>query len=319
LPQLKKKPTSKLVIHIGMPKTGTTILQSSLHAGREVLEKQGWIYATFSQAPQAGRILRLLLPESRFKDMPRLSLISPHEVYSSVQDFLKANVSHNLIVSSEHFGARLTNPSEIEGLRNLVAPFSDSPQIVCYFREQASAIVSMYSQSVKATCAETFDGFLDQRIASGRNLLLNEVAGRWSAVFGIENCHFRLYRKNSDWSVLQDFSSWLGLSDLPVLDDHYSNRSLSSREIEALRIVNSLLPSKFAHPATSKVSRHLKRFARRLASRGQIGSPIQISRKQEEKVQNAFRESNLDFFETYRPSGFLSLDDAWAFWAGDNR
>jgi hypothetical protein len=301
-----------------MPKTGTTTLQSSLHAGREALRDQGWIYATFSRGRQAGSILRLLLPESRFKDMPQLSRINPHEVYSSVQSFLEANVSHNLLVSSEHFGARLTNTSEIEGLRNLFAPFCDSPQIVCYFREQASAIVSMYSQSVKATCTETLDSFLDRRVASGRNLLFNEVAGKWSAVFGIENCHFRLYRKDSDWSVLEDFSSLLGLGDPQVLDDLYSNKSLSSREIEALRFVNSLLPARFAHPATSKVSRKLKRIAQKLASRGQSWSPIQISREQKEKVQNAFRESNLEFFRIYKPSGFLSLDDAWSLWAGQS-
>lgn len=51
-----------LLIHIGMPKTGTTALQNFLLVNNDKLEKYGWCYPILNDG-QAGELERLELSD----------------------------------------------------------------------------------------------------------------------------------------------------------------------------------------------------------------------------------------------------------------
>lgn len=141
----------KIIIHCGMPKTGSSALQVQLAQSRETLLQHGYDYlqtGDFKQAKQgritsgngAGLARAYLPPEHPASLAPRRAELT--EKFHR----LMAETEHHVILSSEFFSAA---PRPLLG--ELCAALSDlgEVQLVFFVREQLNALASTYIQQVK--------------------------------------------------------------------------------------------------------------------------------------------------------------------------
>ncbi|MDH3707707.1 MAG: hypothetical protein OES57_16695 [Acidimicrobiia bacterium] len=159
----------RLILHIGMPKTGTSTLQGALIANRDVLARAGAVYPE----PLWGKLSHNYLTSlvQPMEDMPR-------EFASGGEDFEASRARGDqftfdairargeefwrhvrrqatdsgadvVIVSSEYCYGLADH--KIESLRSMLAELTDDIEVVCYVRHPAEYYVSLTQQMVRAS------------------------------------------------------------------------------------------------------------------------------------------------------------------------
>ncbi len=209
----------KIVLHAGMPKTGSSSIQTTLAANRDALRSQGVVYPHFGPA-NPGRKERLsshwllaanLLPDpSQFRNLSRKTAERRAEflevdVLGVLEDALAQAADHEVVLlSTENFGHEDSAP----GLENRLLPLLKrfSPEIYCvaYARSPASLYPSSIQQKMKS-------GIIDNLVPSDWTLphvARFEVLKR---LFG-DDFHLRVFDRRllQRGDVVEDFSLRLG-------------------------------------------------------------------------------------------------------------
>jgi hypothetical protein len=115
----------RAVFHIGLPKTGTTTLQNSLHGASDALARHGILYPSllpFGHRNHHPLVLSVLPPEKlprqfRFRSRAQRDRLAAGAVESVAQQIAKAG-ARDLLLSSEYFSREFTEP-ELARLRDL--------------------------------------------------------------------------------------------------------------------------------------------------------------------------------------------------------
>ena len=237
------KKFKKVFLHVGPGKTGSTSIQTACDAGRYLLIKHGILYPSgrwhaelgscFSEAPEQY-IFNVL---SGFKD--REMIRESNNVYlSRLRKELEESTSDVLVLSYEGFVD--TDEVSLIRLRNFIAEYATTCEVVFYARSPLSYATSAMSQRVKSRSPSWPDG--DPPVMPSRIFL--ESLGR---VFGKEQLNVRKFSRDAlpNGSVVLDFLSLLKLPD-SVLHEVASFASSENQALsgEALligeRIVNVL-------------------------------------------------------------------------------
>lgn len=231
-----------LLIHIGMPKTGSTALQKFLLENNYILEKYGWCCP--------------ILNNGEVSDSERLdaeacgngyymfeALRTFHDKVSwdtKLEIAMKYLEDKNVIISSEDAGAYMT-----EKFISSIKEKYENTKVLVYLRRQDRMIESFYNQKVKN--GEEFRSF-DQYIhsdAAPENLLdyvmkLDLI----SRIIGKKNLIVRIYEKQQlvGNNTITDFLSVLGI---PSDQDNWKksdsvNLSLGGNYLEINRLFNSV-------------------------------------------------------------------------------
>ena len=300
---------NRLILHVGMPKTGTTSLQESLLVSRDVLERAGFAVLAWKDRGNFSVLAQLINTRAPWrnsitssKDLDRLEIEISDLITKSREE------KEAVIISSEHLGARLTTQPQLLKLRIFLSSFFDQIDVVCYFREQARVLPSMWSQGLKAECTLGLEDFVDKKLIAP-NLNYVEVANRWAQTFGYRHCNFRLFVSDSSWSITADFEKAVGIPTLSA--GTKANKSLSLEEARVLLALNRLWP----------FLRRKRRLAKKIAAfaYGRNFTPVTLPEEAENKIRERFRVSNEQLFETFAPSGFKCIEEAWTLWSGARR
>lgn len=152
---------TKLVLHIGTEKTGTTSIQNFLKRNIDQLKRNG-VYVPQTPMLWDGnhRWIPLLANNNGFSDDFVVSLNFNDEedrrqkISKKRKQFIdecqSAKITCNTIVlSSEHIHSRLKTPQEIERLQNLVKEFAHEIVVVIYIRDPLKTAVSLLSTAIK--------------------------------------------------------------------------------------------------------------------------------------------------------------------------
>ncbi|WP_157944598.1 hypothetical protein [Mangrovicella endophytica] len=212
----------KLVIHIGIHKTGTSALQGFLHTNRERLRDRGIWYEP---------------PEGHKNHTLRVFEFRPGETYSPDAFRARLNVAADegcpvYLMSSEVFVQR---PFDIEAFAHSIDGFET--EVIAYLRAPDDFVVSAYNQTVRGKNARTIP--LRDKIGPDptyRRQLSNWMRSQWELTLAPYD------RKQwPNGSIFLDFLSMLhvlpdGLDIEPRQDDE--NRSLPAPLIEVLRAAN---------------------------------------------------------------------------------
>lgn len=200
------------IIHIGSPKTGSTLIQDFLHDKRDALDALDLSLPLTGWARGRGHYA---IRESLNRSADGVEYYE--NIRSEFSSFAKNQ--KNIVISSE---ALWTVPPK-SLLR--VYPFLKSAKVVFYCREQYSLIKSHYFQKIKGA-GETrsfYDFFLDER----ENYEYDKILNKWEDVFGAGNVFPMLYEKSArEGGIVLNFLKFVQY----LLDDSKDKKILSLLE-----------------------------------------------------------------------------------------
>ncbi len=275
----------KLFIHIGLPKTATSSIQSFLYDNNDFLSEQGFHYIKtgLSQSLKCHHDivwkLGLHIGPSyvekdiqKYKDEILSGLFAENEKYSD----------KDLILSSE----LLTFLNDYEKLNPILEVFNNREiKFIINIRRQDRFLESLYQQVVKDGTSIPFGEWLKQsREVANYNKLINKLL----KITSKENIIIDIFDTNSqELFPVEKFLISLGFDEEFILNmeikNSIENESLSKEQIEIIRKSNKL-----DYDARYKL---LEKFLTDNQSNS-IDKASYLNDKQRENIINSFRKSN---------------------------
>ncbi len=148
---------TKLVLHIGGHRTGSTSVQAALHASRKRLGRAGILYPTAGLSTVAHHSLANAIREAKVEGGGRPALSGCLE---GLHREIRLSKCHTVIISSEELIS--TCDYRPDGLSQLFALFSEV-QVLCFLRHQAPLLESAYKFAVlwsNSAATEAFPEYL---------------------------------------------------------------------------------------------------------------------------------------------------------------
>lgn len=244
----------RVVLHIGSPKTGTSIIQSHLAQNRVALRKQGFFYpVTISSYKHLYRTF-----ESHHLLMYSLAGWQPFTLYSPQRFLERASAAcarwnmHTLLLSAENtywlprqIVARERPEDEVfweekaAYVRDIHRLFQGVDfQVVIYLRRQDRWIESWYNQQVKNG---NFLGHDMSAFVEHHHPLLDyeRLLNTWAGVCGKDNVIVRVYEKEQlPDGLFADFCETTGIPDAAALPLHKPARYNAQLERDALEFIH---------------------------------------------------------------------------------
>lgn len=242
----------KALIHIGIPKSGTSSIQAFLSRNRASLAGQGVLYAPFN--PDFGSQFELpvtaleacgdrIVPELERR---RLGLVTRAHQAAYVAEYdsylsgvLRSTKCDLFIGSSEHIHAWLISPAHILALDRFLSARFTQVRYLVYLRAQDELVVSGYSEAIRRGATHDFQTHL---LRHGRQSHWSSVR-QWRGGVGSRllvrlTCADAL--KGGD--LLTDFCSIAGIDAANLDRPPRVNAALSRGEIALRRRLNRVLP-----------------------------------------------------------------------------
>jgi hypothetical protein len=242
----------RLILHMGLPKTGTTALQVWCVRNRGWLQQRGVWYPPFrsdARAMDGGShvgngipLMRYLRPESA------THADAPQRVLRQVRAELTRTDAKTVLYSNEWlFGQH--RPEQLRALRDALAETGVTLQTVVYLRDIVGLALSAYAQQVQTRLvATTFGEYVGSSGALPPTFGIHWQATleRMLADVGPEHVVVRHYDSNRH-RLVEDFLEVLRIGDRPDgAGDAASvyNRTLTVREIEWKRYLNARITTR---------------------------------------------------------------------------
>lgn len=276
----------RCVLHIGMEKTGTTMLQGWLHSNRAEFLTNGVCPAgELARHPRTPQTLALMFEEdlgewySRSRGLVDSQQFQKH--FKSLKQALAielADVSARVpvtVLSSEHCFRDLRTEASIGALKSFLNRWFDRIDVYVYLRAPRPMIQAAHSQALRQGCTLRLRDFA----ASWQRLhpsFYSSGLQRWINVFSAEHVHFRHYERDNlkGRDIRLDFGSW-ALPAVPIAelkfgeDPASTNPSVNGIAAEGFRQINQLIP--YWVPTPPHISVLNRRLKDTLEKRWQAG------------------------------------------------
>ncbi len=230
--------TTKVVLHVGLHKTGSSALQEFLSANTALLASLGAEYPERLSAFPAHQELAWCLMKQAPAWADRAYVAK--EVLSHYRRQAEESDREILILSSEDLSSLDTDPASIEALRETFADYDVS--IVVYLRPQIDFLVSLYHHAVRSGNEQrTFLEYFQESVRL-RAVQYERRLAVWNRIFGHEHLLIRHYDRATakQGGIAKDFFEALELD--VSLDDVAPtvNIGIHPALSEAHRYINKL-------------------------------------------------------------------------------
>lgn len=273
---------TRVLLHIGAPKSGSSYLQGLLAQSRPRLRSAGVLYPGdrlnhFAAVPA--------LTGRSFGKLQRGPAVRAWRALLNEID----GWTGTAVLSSEMFAW-----AEGDQVRRIAKDLGDGLEVVYVVRDFSRVLPAAYQETVKHRNTATFETFLETVAARPAepdwavNFWAGQDAGtvlrRWVDVLSGHRVHVVTIAPMDRRALLQRFAGLVG-ADAAVLGEHdpYANPSLMDTETEVLRQVNVRLPDELAGPG-----RPYGRFVRAVLANEVLGRrtrdpeldrPLRLSRR----------------------------------------
>ncbi|MEZ4433228.1 MAG: hypothetical protein R3F65_12535 [bacterium] len=263
-----------LYLHVGTHKTGTSTVQSALHANRQRLAEAGILYPTdgvyctpagwAGPPPEGGhRYLAFSMmgtwPTWDPKDYTAPLVACREALEGDLARWRGRRGRMDAILSSEYW-FRDVDPA---GLRAFFDGLGYHIRVIVYLRRQDHFLESLYDQRVRAgSMTDPFEHFVERCLADPRAYpWYHHRLRRLAAVFGEANLIVRPFERGQlqGGDVLDDLLAVIGYG--PPVDWHrplHHNRSLPTELTEAIRVLVARLPPDTPARTRLRLSHHLR-------------------------------------------------------------
>ncbi|TPK76369.1 hypothetical protein FJ930_03590 [Mesorhizobium sp. B2-4-15] len=230
----------RIILHIGVHKTGTTALQSFLHRNAALLADRGIFYKPTSSAwPNHNPLAAAFMPDAEDNGPDRLAKT------------LDEAGERTLLISSE----MLCEPSvDIDLFLSCLKGYD--VRIIAYIRHPCDIVISAFNEVVRHYNARWTRPLNERPFAYDPSQI--DVLRRWLKVSNLTLAPY----DSAQWvggSIFSDFLAMIGIAgdgfDYSQTD---GNESLPYPLVEALRLVNTANPSAEQHCALVETLRTIK-------------------------------------------------------------
>lgn len=295
----------KAVLHIGCEKTGSTSIQSHMHAHKDRLEDDGFTYYA-----SAGLIsnYRLVIFAHSVPDQDLLDLAGVENTTESIQKFKQEFIREHTeevkafhrrnpeestaIYSSEHCQSRLTRKEDIAALKRLLDELYDSVEVVVYIRRQDKYASSAHNTAIQGGNKNRFS--FEQISPTGIYYDHYGMIEKWASVFDNDAITVRVFEPNRlhEKSVVADFCKLIAWSDFEhEHEEKRNNERLSYSAQETLLEFNRVENDNAVLRGLSKASLRQDLITQLHSLTDSHGS-VRPSRKQATDFYEHFRQNN---------------------------
>jgi len=292
---------TRLIVHVGYPKTASSTLQAHLFANSPGLHYLG---RPFSEGMAQIERAMLTLDDKAFVD--RLPSIQAHfRKEAQGGDAKPIMISHEGFLRSTRFNGHDVGRTAERIHQVFVEAFTETPdtEIIICLRNQPDLFLSHFVQFVKGTQGD-LDRQVDEALANPKrgfsaSLLYSEILDRYAKLFGKDRLHLFTFEEfvTERQAFLDRLSRILNLdpemSAALLKDKHEKQRSKEAGSYALLDRDN----------ATFKLGKLLKVMQlESLSKRVKAGSSrrIALSSLQKRELENLYRASNKTVEATYR-------------------
>lgn len=304
----------KAIVHIGMPKTGTTSIQAWLYRNREELVRQGillkriipidarpnaHVELTIGQFDAAG----ILMPNPRIRRLFGIRSLGDQrkvarQIDTRLQQIINESSAETLFFSVEDIGAHTDTPEKAHALDKWLGHFFDEVRYILYFRRQEDWVVSAYSQMIKTGGTRRLDEYFDQRKLRD----YHAVARLWADTVGLDRLDVRLMERDAmiNGDLLIDFADALGIDPQGMAGANRTNPALPRAAGEFVRAVNmQLREDGYKDPTRAPIhSRLIKRLLRNYSA----GEKYRLSQEQIKEIREINADSNARLRSEFFPA-----------------
>jgi hypothetical protein len=206
--------TRTLVLHIGLPKTGTTAIQRTLASRRRALAARGICYPVSAGGAVPVFLHRAALAGSVARGRHGQAVARFAESLCSEIAGLPAEMG-TVILSAEQCSLHLQTRAQIGQLHALLAPHFTAMRVVIYLRRQDALAASLYAQMLRRGIMELpqlgdprppLDGLYDYAT----------LMDNWAWVFGADAMVPRIFARDRlpDGDVVRDFLALCGVDGM---------------------------------------------------------------------------------------------------------
>ncbi len=215
-----------VILHIGLPRTGTTLVQQWLDAGSPAL-REARITPIGSMA--AHRIAVAFIAEA-YRE--RIDVVRIRQAFDLEEAYGRAARADGVaLVSSEYFTS--ADPAEVA--QEFAERGLQVEKIICFVRRQDALQVSSYAQNVRMIGETGLPVAVGYHEAQDWNLHVQ----RWARSFPAAAMELRSYDKASREGVLASFCGCLGLGpDAAPSETKRVNATMSAEFTEIARMLN---------------------------------------------------------------------------------
>lgn len=235
---------TRVILHIGTEKTGTTSIQQCLSMNRKVLLKKGIVYPHIGPRSDAhfdlvnalhpldngGRYMEFLKPVD-----------TPQDFYwNKLADCIKQNAEKTIVLSAEHFSSRLRE-NALTYMKQFFQSLDVHLEIVIYLRPQADFIESSYSTEIKAGSPKVFAKVMQEYQSQAMRYDYFKLVSLWERFFGREAINVIPYEKSVIGAdIRRSFLNIIGVDNIEALDlsQPQLNLKWSKPMLEFARLTN---------------------------------------------------------------------------------
>jgi hypothetical protein len=279
-----------IYLHIGLHKTGTSMLQKYMFQNADLLKENGYLYPYVGIVNNAHHLLAWPLNETH----PRYK--SLQEVYDETLTTLKHEISksdcENIILSSEDF-SKIYSPENLKRLSKSLQEFN--VKVIVYVRRQDHFLQSLYSQVVKQSrYPRDISRFVQEALTKEEIWNMKPKLDIWSKYFGQDNIILRVYEKQQlTDGLLADFVQCIGLHiDVSTYASKRVNSSLSYNLLNYLTYCNTL-------PLTNGQHEKLVAALEEISGSHTVETRDLLSPKERILILNKCDDSNKQIAKTY--------------------
>jgi hypothetical protein len=297
---------SKVIVHVGLEKTGTKSLQQFLRMNAALLQESGIVYSRLPDTVNHSSLAAALL---NVVDEPT-DLHQWHDVTPANQDDFRASVREQLgrevagggtvLLSGEHLSSRLVTSAHMDTLVALLGELEADVEIVMYLRRPVPFVESSWSMMCKSATTEPFD--VEAHLRMPGRYDTTAIVERWAARFpgAVRAAAYREDWRDAPAALFAHFCAVVGVpwTDRFALPAAAVNPALGASDLELLVLLNRMRVD--SPDPDVELFRH--DFILDAERRG-TGQPFRLTRPEAAAVEAAFGGDRI------RLDGMLPDDD----------
>lgn len=284
----------QLILHFGLPKTGTTAIQRTLFDQRNrLLKNHGTLYPGGFENHFYLRALFAGRPESLFQ-MQMLGLRDRDPISDFLEEYrhdmlteINKTRPERIVISCEDF---ITMPlEELEALQVFLKTIAEDILLFAYVRDPWGESISLLQEQI-------LTGYVAKEAKFTYKSSPITTVKRFEDAFGMRSVIAPYVRKNADFNVVIDFCHRFGFNDLIPSAQEYANirRGLKREATCVLLQLNQLYPVFEDNEFISDPARDLMRETIRNSPLSRM--PLHISTTTAKEIYEKSK-SDIEFLE----------------------
>jgi hypothetical protein len=231
---------TKLIIHGGWGKAGSTALQYFLYQNRaRLLSEQNILYPDFfaHKHDSNHNWMAFLLTNAISCDDIDYDNLKKRDPWKELQELITLHDPKTVILSGEAFSCVFYH--DFENFHQATREFDI--QIILYHRHLLQFIEAMYNQHIKSGFTEDANTFLDNCNVCRARMHAEDVYKKLFETYGNEKITLRLFAKEELYgnNVINDFANLIGINlNNLLMPSGDTNQRIPNQHLEVCRQIN---------------------------------------------------------------------------------